>query len=50
MIKMEILPITYDFGDFVQNVGDLAMKMHLKLRLTIYFVLITRLGMYPGIP
>ena len=46
MIKMKILPITYDFGDL----AILAMKMDLKLRLTIYFVLITRLGMYPGIP
>ena len=39
-IKMEIL-LTWEIGDFVQNVGDLSVEMHLKLRLKDSVVLVT---------
>ena len=37
MIKMEILPITYDFGDFVQNVGDFSDENALKVAVNNLF-------------
>ena len=45
-IKMEILPNMRNWQ--LSTFG--AMKMHLKLQLKDSVVLVTRLGMYPGIP
>ena len=48
-IKMEILPNMRNWRHHNKTLAILAMKMHLKLRLKDSVVLVTRLGMCPGI-